>query len=132
MSIAANLPHNFALLSMIDRNYLLVGLMIVVATALIRYARFVLVAAVFILAVGANLPGDIAQILNVDSRILTGSLIAILVLSLLNQFFKLPTDLDKPQGVPDEHDSPDLKLFESEFDDPISDSKSEMRVPGEQ
>jgi hypothetical protein len=122
----------FTLLSVIDRNYLLVGLMIVVATALIRYARFVLVIAISILAIGANLPHDIAQILNVDSRILTGSLIAILVLSLLNQFFKLPTGLDKSQGFPDEHDSPDLKLLESEFDDPLSDPESDVIAPGEQ
>lgn len=122
----------FTLLSVIDRNYLLVGLMIVVATALIRYARFVLVIAISILAIGANLPQDIAQILNVDSRILTGSLIAILVLSLLNQFFKLPTGLDKSQGFPDEHDSPDLKLLESEFDDPLSDPESDVIAPGEQ
>jgi len=106
--------------------------MIVVATALIRYARFVLVAAVFILAIGANLPQDIAQILNVDSRILTGSLIAILVLSLLNQFFKLPTGLDKSQGSADEHDSPELKLLESEFDDPLSDPESDVIAPGKQ
>jgi len=117
---------------MVDRNYLLVGLMIVVATALIRYTKFVMVAAVFILAVGANLPRDIAQILNVDSRILTGSLIAVLVLSLLNQFFKLPTGLDKSQGFPDEHDSPDLKLLESEFNDPLSDPESDVIAPGEQ
>ena len=102
------------------------------AIALVRYTRFVLVAATFILAVGANLPHDIAQILNVDSRILMGSLIAILVLSLLNQFIKLPTGLDKPQGFPDEHDSADINLLESEFDDPISDSVSEVIAPGEQ
>lgn len=132
MSVAANLPHNFTLLSMIDRNYLVVGLMIVVATALIRYARFVLVVAIFILAIGANLPQDIAQILNVDSRILTGSLIAILVLSLLNQFIKLPTGLDKPKEFPDKNDSPDLKLIESEFNDPLSDPESDVIAPGEQ
>ncbi len=132
MSVAANLPHDFSLLSGIIRNFVLVGLMFVLAIALVRYTRFVLVATMFILAVGANLPHDIAQILNVDSRILMGSLIAILVLSLLNQFIKLPTGLDKPQGFPDEHDSPDINLLECEFDDPICDSESEVRAPDEQ
>ena len=130
MSVAANQPYNFKLLSGINRNCLLVGLMIVLATAPIRYSRLVLVAAMFIFAVGANLPNDIAQILNVDPRILMGSLIAILVLSLLNQFIKLPTGLEKPQGFPDEHDSPDLSLLESEFNDTVSDSESDVITPG--
>ncbi len=132
MSVAANLPHDFSLLSGINRNFLLVGLMFVLAIALVRYTRFVLVATVFILTVGANLPHDIAQILNVDPRILMGSLIAIPVLSLLNHFVKLPTGLDKSQVFPDEHDSPDINLLESEFDDPISDSESDVIAPGGQ
>jgi len=132
MSVAANLPHDFSLLSGINRNFLLVGLMLVVAIAMVRYTKFVLVASMFILAVGANLPHDIAQILNVDSRILMGSLIAILVLSLLNHIVKLPTGLDKPQGVPDELDSADRNLLESETDDPVSDSESDVIAPGGQ
>ena len=132
VSVAANLLHDFSLLSGINRNFLLVGLMFVVAIALVRYTRFVLVAAMFILAVGANLPHDIAQILNVDSRILMGSLITILVLSLLNQFISLPTGLDKPQEFPDQHDSADINLLESETDAPVSDSESNVIAPGGQ
>ena len=132
MSVAANLPHDFSLLSGINRNFLLVGLTLVVAIALVRYTKFVLVAVVSILAVGANLPHDIAQILNVDPRILMGSLIAMLVLTLLNQFINLPTGLDKPQGFPDEHDSADINLLETETDDPVSDSESDVIAPGGQ
>jgi hypothetical protein len=61
-----------------------------------------------------------------------GSLIAILVLSLLNHFVKLPTGLDKPQGVPAELDSADRNLRESETDDPVSDSESDVIAPGGQ
>lgn len=132
MSVAANLPHDFSILSGINRNFLLVGLMLVVAIAMVRYTRFVLVAVMFILAVGANLPHDIAQILNVDPRIMMGSLIAILVLSLLNHIVKLPTGLDKPQGVPDELDSADRNLLESETDDLVSDSESDVIAPAGQ
>ena len=103
MSVAANLPHGLSELSRIDRKYLLAGLLIVVTVALVRYSKFVLVVAVFILAIGANLPQDIAAILNVDSRILMGALIAIVLLSLANRIIKLPTGLDKPQGFFIEH-----------------------------
>ncbi len=59
-----------------------------------------------------------------------GTLVAILVLCLLKQFINLPKGFDKPQGFPDEHDSADLNLLESEFDDPISDSESDVVAPG--
>ena len=109
MSVTANLPQDFSLLSGVDRKYLLVGLLVVVTIALVRYSRLVLVAAVFILAAGANLPREIAETLNVDSRILLGSLIFIVLLSLANRVIKLPTGLDIPQGFPVEHGS--IALF---------------------
>ena len=109
MSVTANLPQDLSLLNGVDRKYLLVGLLVVVTIALVRYSRFVLVVAVFILAVGANLPVEIAHTLNIDSRILMGFLVAIIFLALANRIIKLPTGLDKPQGFISEHGS--IALF---------------------
>ena len=61
MSVGANLPHQFAGLSGVDRKLLLIGLLVVVSIALIRYSKFTLVLAVAILAIGANLPQEIAS-----------------------------------------------------------------------
>jgi len=98
MSIVANLPSTLIGLNAVDRKLLLIGLLLVVAIALIRYSKFALVLAVAILAVGANLPEEIAGALNIEPRILMLTLAAIVLFSLVNRILKLPTGLDKQQG----------------------------------
>jgi hypothetical protein len=98
MSLAANLPPKLIGLNGVDRKLLLIGLLVVVAIALIRYSKFALVLAVVILAVGANLPAEIAGALNIEPRILLLTLTAIVLFSLANRLLKLPSGLNKPQG----------------------------------
>ena len=98
MSIGANLPDHVLGLNGVDRKFLVVGLLLVVSIALIRYSKFALVLAVAILAVGANLPQEIAGALNIQPRILMLTLAAIVLFSLANRILKLPTGLDKRQG----------------------------------
>jgi hypothetical protein len=94
MSLGANLPG----LSGVDRKILVVGLLLVVSISLVRYSKFALVLAVSILAVGANLPQEIAGVLNVDPRILLLTLASIVLFSLANRLLKLPSGLDENQG----------------------------------
>lgn len=94
MSLAANMPG----LSGVDRKILVVGLLLVVTIALVRYSKFVLVLAVGILAVGANLPQELAAVLNIEPQILLLTLAVIVLFSLANRLLKLPSGLDKNQG----------------------------------
>ena len=52
MSIAANLPDKLISLNGFDRKLLVLGLLLVVTIALVRYSKFALVLAVGILAIG--------------------------------------------------------------------------------
>jgi hypothetical protein len=103
MSIGANLPDRFVELSGIDRKLLVIGLLLVVTIALVRYSKFVLVLTVVILAAGANLPQEVASTLNIEPRILMIALVAMVLFSLANRFIKLPSGLDQKQGFASEH-----------------------------
>jgi hypothetical protein len=98
MSVGANLPRQFAGLSGVDRKLLLIGLLVVVSIALIRYSKFTLVLAVAILAIGANLPQEIASALNIEPKILLLTLVTVVMLSLGNRLLKLPSGLEQEQG----------------------------------
>ena len=99
MSIGANLPQTLIGLNGVDRKLLVIGLLLVVSIALVRYTKFALVLAIGILAIGANLPQEIAATLNIDPQILILTLIAIVLFSLANRLLKLPSGLDKQQGL---------------------------------
>jgi len=105
MSIGANLPDTLVGLSGVDRKLLVAGLLLVVTIALVRYSKFVLVLAVAILALGANLPQEIAGTLNIEPRVLLITLAAIVLFSLANRILKLPSGLDKKQGIVSEEGS---------------------------
>jgi hypothetical protein len=98
MSLGANLPAGAIGLSGVDRKLLVIGLLLVVTIALVRYSKFALVLAVGILAVGANLPRQIADALNIEPRILMLTLAAIVLFSLANRLLRLPSGLDRRQG----------------------------------
>lgn len=89
MSIAANLP-SVILPWGVDRKYLLVGLVMLVAISLVRYLQFALVLAVVILAIGANLPVELSEELNINPMVMLIGLIAMVVVSFINYRLKLP------------------------------------------
>ena len=60
MSLAANLPQEIIGMSGLDRRLLVIGLLIVLAIALVRYSKVAMVLSVVILAFGANLPQTLA------------------------------------------------------------------------
>lgn len=97
MSFAANLPDSF-LGNMLDRRVLLATLTAFVVVAMFRYLRMVLVVAISILAVGANLPAELASALGISQLALIVSLGFLVIVSLLNYAFKLlPTGTEIPE-----------------------------------
>ncbi len=99
MSVVFLQPDSSVILGL-DRTYLFAGLLIVVTIALAHYSKLVLVTAVLIAAIGANLPQEFAKALNVDARYFMIGLITVLLVAVANRIIKLPTGLDKPQGFP--------------------------------
>lgn len=89
MSTAANLP-DVILPWGIDKKYLLIGLIALVAVSLVRYLQFALVLTVVILAIGANLPVELSKELGVDPIVMLIGLIAMVVVSFVNYRLKLP------------------------------------------
>lgn len=93
LSITANLPDSF-IGQYVNRDILLSVLAAVIVIALFRYLRWMLFLIVTILAIGANLPEQIAAVVNVDPMVMIATLIVLVFISLLNHVFKLlPTDV---------------------------------------
>jgi ankyrin repeat protein len=105
MSLLANLPDNI-LGSMIDRKMILGGLIALVVVALFRYLQAYLLLLISILAIGANLPSDVATALGISQIAMLISLAALIAIALLNRFVRL---------FPTEHRS-DSENFNSEND----------------
>ena len=104
MSIAANLPTDIDV--GFDRRYLLAGLIAIVVVALIKYLTFTFVLVVAILAIGANLPANIAAELGIDKNVMMFALVAMVIISLANQIFKLPlgvTQTEKTKRTSNTH-----------------------------
>lgn len=95
LSLAANLPDQF-LAGYIDRKLLLIALTAVIVVALFRYLRLLLFLTVVALAVGANLPEQIAESLGLSPVIMLAFLVLLVMISVLNYAFKmLPSETDK-------------------------------------
>lgn len=91
-SIAANLPDSL-IGQYLNKDILLSVLAGIVIIALFRYLRWMLFLIVTILALGANLPEQLASVVNVDPIVMVATLVALVFISLLNHIFKLlPTD----------------------------------------
>lgn len=95
MSIAANLPDDMAF--NFDKKYLLFGLIGIVGVSLIRYLKFTLILVIFVLALGANLPDQMAAELGIHRGIMMFALGAMVFVSFANHMFKLPQGLSKDQ-----------------------------------
>jgi hypothetical protein len=108
MSFGANLPEH-VLSGIVDQKVLLMALIASVVTALFRYLRFMSFMTVSILAVGANLPAELAHKLGIDPRILLFALAAMVTLSLLNYVLKvLPTGLERKKRIDTLHSRENL------------------------
>ena len=93
LSIAANLPDSM-IGKFVDKDILLSMLATVIIIALFRYLRWMLFLMVVVLAVGANLPEQLASVVNVDPIIMIATMVVLVFVSLLNHVFKLlPTDV---------------------------------------
>jgi hypothetical protein len=97
MSIAANLPDDFASRFSLDKRYLLLGLTMVLMFSLIRYVRAGLVLVTLVLVLGANLPAELASQFNIAQGVLTFTLIAMVALALANRIIKMPTGMEAKQ-----------------------------------
>lgn len=92
LSITANLPDTIVG-SYINKDILLSVLATVIIIALFRYLRWMLLLTVTILALGANLPEQLASVVHVDPVVMVATLVVLVLISLLNHVFKLlPTD----------------------------------------
>lgn len=94
MSFLANLPDSM-LEDLVDRKMLLAALSALVVVAMFRYLQMLLLATISILAIGANLPTELAAALGISQLVLLVSLGALITVSLLNRAVKLlPTDTE--------------------------------------
>lgn len=98
MAFLANLPEaevgNF-----VDRNVLLVALVVTVFISLFRYLRLMLFITVSVLAIGANLPDQLAAQLGISQPAMIVASAVLVVVSIL---YKLHHLRERRRGTPDE------------------------------
>lgn len=98
MSLVSNLPEHISG-NLVDRKLLLSVLIAIVVIAMFRYLKVLLLLIISILAVGANLPGEIAQALGVSQFALLVALGCLVAVTILNRVLKLlPTEGQKEEG----------------------------------
>lgn len=98
LSIAANLSDHYGLGDIISRKTLLILLTAMIFVALYHYLRLMLFFTILILAVGANLPDEIATSLGISPFVMLVSLGLLVTVSLLSYLFKLlPTGIEQPR-----------------------------------
>ena len=88
MSLLANLPEGYGS-SLINRQMLLSSLLAVVVIAMFRYLQYLVLLVISILAIGANLPRELAEDLGVSQTALIASLGFLIAHTLLNRLFRL-------------------------------------------
>jgi ankyrin repeat protein len=104
MSFLANLPDNM-LGSLVDRKVLLVALTSLVVVAMFRYLQMMLLLTICVLAIGANLPSELAAQLGISQLALLVSLGGLIGITLLNRVLKLlPTHKESLDEVEEEED----------------------------
>jgi len=92
MSFLANMPDAW-LGNVVDKKVILAALTVLVIVAMFRYLQFLLLATITILAIGANLPAELAFSLGISQLVLLVVLGALIAIALLNRAVKLlPTD----------------------------------------
>ncbi len=101
MALTANLPDG-AIGHMVDRNLLLITLVVTVVIALFRYLRLMLFITVSVLAIGANLPDQLASQLGISQLamiVASGVLVFIALLYKLYHLHALKNNLDYQENT---------------------------------
>ena len=88
MSLLANLPEGYES-GLINRKMLLASMVAVVVIAMFRYLQMLELMVISILAIGANLPQDLAEDIGVSQTVLLASLGCLIAITLLNRAFKV-------------------------------------------
>lgn len=88
MSLLANLPDS-VVGNIVDKKMLLAALTVLIVVAMFRYLQMFLLVMITILAIGANLPADLAAALGISQMALMVSLGALIAVALLNRAVKL-------------------------------------------
>ncbi|MDD2684677.1 MAG: adenylate/guanylate cyclase domain-containing protein [Gallionella sp.] len=118
MAFGANLPAD-VVGNVVDRNLLLIALVVTVFISLFRYLKFMLFLTVSVLAIGANLPAQLATQLHLSQTafiIASGVLVAVALLYKL--YDKLKKDREK--SVEYGHETPaEADAFVSQLRDTI-------------
>lgn len=106
---AANLPEEWHDIVGIDRNYLLGMLALTVFISLFLYLRFQFFFLVVLLALAANMPGEVAESLNISTLPLIIAMATMVGVSLINYVVDLlPTGLEKK---PKEQSAESIKVL---------------------
>ena len=88
MALAANLPDG-AIGNLVDRNLLLVTLVVTVVISLFRYLKFMLFLTVSVLAIGANLPDQLANQLEISQAAMIVASGVLVCVALLYRMYDL-------------------------------------------
>jgi adenylate cyclase len=91
LSFLANLPDSIVG-SIIDKKVLLATLTAIIVVAMFRYLQMLLLLTIIILAIGANLPSELASALGISRLALIISLGVLVAIPLLNRLVKLLPD----------------------------------------
>jgi hypothetical protein len=103
MSLLANLPEGYGS-NLFNRKFMMATVVAVVVIAMFRYLQLLLLLIISILAIGANLPHELADELDVSPTIAIIALGALIGITLLNRLFHLiPTNRGELE-TPDEED----------------------------
>jgi len=99
MSLLANLPDSMSG-NMIDKQVLLIGLGGMIVVAMFRYLQVFLLLVITILAIGANLPAELASRFGISQTVMLVSLVTLISVALLNRFVRfLPTGMQTSSGA---------------------------------
>ncbi len=95
MSFIANLPDS-AVSNIVDRKALLVALTALIVVAMFRYLQVFLLLTISILAIGANIPAELASQVGISQFALLVSLGVLITITLLNRVLGLlPTEREE-------------------------------------
>jgi hypothetical protein len=101
-SLLANLPESYGSV-LFSRKFLLGTLVAIIIIAMFRYLQLLLLLIISILTIGANLPRELAENLNVSQTAAMAVLGLLVGLTLLNRVFRLmPTHAGEQLETPDE------------------------------
>lgn len=108
MSLLANLPEGYGS-NLFNRKFLLGTVVAVAVIAMFRYLQLLLLLIISILAIGANLPQELADSLNVSRAAAMAALGLLVGITLLNRIFHL-----LPTHAAGQFETPDAEAEEEE------------------